>query len=33
MYLMHTLRGETRTRPMPVPFFISDLLKYIVQYS
>ena len=33
MYLMWTPRGDTNTSPMPVPFFFSDPLKYIVQYS
>ena len=33
MYLMHTPRGEMKTSPMPVPFFISEPSKYIVQYS
>ena len=33
MYLMRTLRGEMKTSPVPAPFFISDPLKYIVQYS
>jgi len=33
MYLMHTLRGDTKTSPTPAPFFISDLSNYIVQYS
>ena len=33
MYLMHTPRGDTKTSPTPVPFFISDPSKYIVQYS
>ena len=33
MYLMRTPRGETKTSPMPAPFFISDPSKYIVQYS
>ena len=33
MYLMQTPRGDMKTSPMPTPFFISDLSKYIVQYS
>ena len=28
--LMRTPRGETKTSPTLAPFFISDLLKYIV---
>ena len=33
MYLMRTLRGDMKTNPTLAPFFISDLSKYIVQYS
>ena len=33
MYLMRTPRGETKTSPMLVPFFINDPSKYIIQYS
>ena len=33
MYLMRTLRGDTKTSPTPAPFFISDPSKYIVHYS
>ena len=33
MYLMQTLRGDTKTNPALAPFFISDPSKYIVQYS
>jgi hypothetical protein len=33
MYFMRTLRGKTNTSPVLVPFFISDLSKYIVHYS
>jgi hypothetical protein len=30
MYLMWTPRGDTKTSPTLVPFFISDPSKYIV---
>jgi hypothetical protein len=33
MYLMFTPRGETKMSPMPAPFFIKELWKYIAQYS
>ena len=33
MYLMRTPRGETKTSLALAPLFISNLSKYIIQYS